>query len=99
MVRTRRSLETYRIELSGELTRARVPALVQALETALDRGADEVVLDLSHVERIDRSCVHTILVAHLRASDRLQQLVIVPGSGSVRAALDAIAGPFQYADA
>jgi anti-anti-sigma regulatory factor len=99
VVRTRRSLETYRIELSGELTRTRVPALVQALETALDRGAAEVVLDLSHVERIDRACVHTILVAHLRASDQLQQLVIVPGSSSVRAALEGVEGPFQYADA
>jgi anti-anti-sigma factor len=99
VVRTRRSLETYRLELSGELTRARAPALVQALEKALELGAPEVVLDLTQVERIDQACVQTILLAHLRASDQLQQLVIVPGRHSVRSALEAIAGPFQYADA
>jgi anti-anti-sigma regulatory factor len=98
-VRTRRSLETYRIEISGKLTGTRTPALVQALEKALDLGAPEVILDLTDVERIDRACVHTILTAHLRAGDQLQQLLIVPGRGSVRAALEAIAGPFQYADA
>jgi anti-anti-sigma regulatory factor len=99
VVRTRRSLETHRIELSGKLTRARAPALVQAIEKALDLGAPEVVLDLTGVERIDQACVHTILVAHLRAGDQLQQLLIVPGRHSVRAALEAIAGPFQYAEA
>jgi anti-anti-sigma regulatory factor len=97
VVRTRRSLETYRIELSGELTRAGAPALVEALDKALELGPPEVVLDLTGVERLDPECVHTILVAHLRAGDQLQQLLIVPGRNSVRAALEAIAGPFQYA--
>jgi anti-anti-sigma factor len=97
-VRTRRSLESYRIEISGELTRTRAPALLEALEKALDRGAPRVVLDLTDVERIDHACLHTILVAHLRATDQRQQLLIVPGRESVRARLEAIAAPFQYAD-
>ncbi len=88
-----------RIEISGRLTDARAPALVQALETALDRGAPEVILDLTQVEEIDRACVRAILLAHLRAGDQLQQLLIVPGRESVRAALEAISGPFAYADA
>ncbi len=98
VVRTRRSLEDYRIEISGALTPARRDRLVAALEKALDVGAPQVVLDLTNVEAIDRDCTRAILLAHLRAGDQRQELIIVTGRDSVRAAFEAIAGPFQFAD-
>jgi anti-anti-sigma regulatory factor len=97
VLRTRRSLEDYRIEISGELTGARRDRLVEALDRALEIGVARVILDLREVGAIDRPCLQAILQAYLRASDQHQQLLIVPGGNSVRAAFDALQGPFLYA--
>ena len=56
------------------------------------------MLDLSGLEHVDRVGVHTILLAHLRASDQQRALLIVPGPSAVQDVFDAVDGPFDYVD-
>jgi len=86
------------VELAGRLDDSRCDLLGEALEQAIDAAVEEIVLDLTEVVAIDRAAVRAILLAHLRASDQRAQLVIVPGRRSVQEALEAIEGPFMYAD-
>jgi anti-anti-sigma factor len=85
------------IELRGELKLETGAPLGEALGKALEDDAEKIVLDLSRLESIDRSGLHAILVAHLRASDQLKQFVIVPGPTAVQEVFNAIEGPFSYA--
>jgi hypothetical protein len=57
-----------------------------------------IVVDLRDVVAIDRAVVLTVLLAHLRVSDQQAQLLILPGRSGVQKALEAIHGPFTYAD-
>jgi anti-anti-sigma factor len=89
--------DEYVIELSGELELETGAPVGAALGKALEDDAERIVLDLSRLESIDRSGLHAILLAHLRASDQLKQFVIVPGPTAVQDAFDTIEGPFSYA--
>jgi anti-anti-sigma factor len=95
-IRVRRSVDGCVIELSGECTATGVSRLAETLEQAIEQGGETIQLDLSKLEAIDRSGVHTILTAHLRAGNQLQQFLIVPGRGSVQRVLDGVQGPFAY---
>jgi anti-sigma B factor antagonist len=92
------SADLYVVEVSGELNLVTRDRLAEALAEALEDGAGHVVLDLSRLETIDRAAVDTILTAHLRASDQLKQLVIVPGPSRVQRVFDLVQGPFCYAE-
>jgi anti-anti-sigma factor len=96
-VSNRRFRDKYIIELRGELKLETGARLGEAIAGALEDDAELIVLDLSRLESIDRSGVHAILLAHLRASDQLKQLVIVPGPAAVQEVFDSIEGPFSYA--
>jgi anti-anti-sigma factor len=89
--------DEYVIELCGELKLETAAPLGAALGEALEDDAEKIVLDLSRLESIDRSGLHAILLAHLRASDQLKQFVIVPGPTAVQEVFNAIEGPFSYA--
>jgi hypothetical protein len=76
--------------------RTRAP-LVEALEDALADDAERIVLDLTALDSIDHPGLDAILTAHLRASDELKVLLIVPGPPRVQWVFDGIQGPFLYA--
>jgi anti-anti-sigma factor len=86
----------YTIAVSGALNASTRDRLVEGLEDALEDDAGEIVLDLSALEAIDHPGLGTILTAHLRASDELKLLVIVPGPEPVQRVIDAVQGPFLY---
>jgi anti-anti-sigma factor len=95
-LRSRQSRSRHVVALSGTLdVRTREP-LVVALEEALEGDAEEIVLDLGDLESIDHAGLDAVLTAHLRASDQLKVLVILPGPGPVQRALDDARAPFRY---
>jgi anti-anti-sigma factor len=96
-VQLRGSPEELVIQIAGELSDAMCGPLAEALERALEGREPAVVLDLSMLEVIHLTGVHTILTAHLRASDERKELLIVPGPPAVQRLFDAIDGPFRYA--
>jgi anti-anti-sigma factor len=95
-VRSRRSRGQHIVELLGTLDRRTREQLVVALEEALEGDAEEIVLDLGDLESIDHAGLDAVLTAHLRASDQLKVLVIVPGPGPVQRTLDDAGAPFLY---
>jgi anti-anti-sigma regulatory factor len=95
-IQLRRSPEKLVIEMAGELSEAMCAPLADALERVLAGREPAVVLDLSRLEVIHLAGVHTILFAHLRASDERKELLIVRGPPAVQASFDAINGPFRY---
>jgi ABC-type transporter Mla MlaB component len=85
------------IALSGALHRRTRAPLVEALEDALADDGERIVLDLTALESIDYEGLDAILTGHLRASDELKVLLIVPGPPRVQRVLDGIEGPFLFA--
>jgi anti-anti-sigma factor len=96
-IQLRRSPEKLVIQISGELSDAMCRPLAEALERALAGREPAMVLDLSRLDVIHLTGVHTILTAHLRASDERKEFLIVPGPPAVQRLFDAIDGPFRYA--
>ncbi|MEA2197546.1 MAG: hypothetical protein QOJ25_1597 [Solirubrobacteraceae bacterium] len=96
-LRRRRAPAGHIIALSGELNLDTRESLIEALEQALDDDVGQIVLDLSALASIDGAGLDTILTAHLRASDELTTMVIIPGPETVQRVFDAIQGPFVYA--
>jgi anti-anti-sigma factor len=88
--------EEHMIQLSGQLDRSTNQRLSEVLSSAVEGSAERIVVDLSQLRVIDVWGLHPILTAHLRASDRHKQLLIVPGSDAVQRVLDSIHAPFDY---
>jgi anti-anti-sigma regulatory factor len=86
------------IALRGALTATACDRLADTVERALDKNVETVVLDLRGIEVVDLAGVHVMLVAHLRASDQLSQLLLVPGLPAVQRVIDPLQGPFVYID-
>ncbi|HEY5319019.1 MAG TPA: STAS domain-containing protein, partial [Solirubrobacteraceae bacterium] len=84
------------IEVSGTLNAGTGTVLVDALDDALEGDAGQIVLDLSGLASIDHAGLGAVLIAHLRASDELKRLAIVPGPDPVQRVFDAVQGPFLY---
>jgi anti-anti-sigma factor len=98
-IRTRRARERHIVTLYGALTLRTRDPLAAVLEEALEDDSEQIVLDLGDLDSIDRAGLHTILLAHQRASDELKPLVIVPGPPAVQRVFDAAEAPFSYAAA
>jgi anti-anti-sigma factor len=95
-IHSRRARDQHLIELSGELNvRTRGP-VEDAIERALEENSTGIVLDLSGVVAIDYAGLGTVLTAHLRASDELKPLVIVPGPPAVQRVFGDAQVPFTY---
>jgi anti-anti-sigma factor len=94
---TRSSADRIVIKLFGELREAMCGSLAEVLERALEGRERSLVLDLSKLEAIDQSGVHTILLAHLRATDDHRDFLIVRGPPAVQRAFNIVNGPFRYA--
>jgi anti-anti-sigma factor len=98
-IRARRVGSVCVVALGGLLDVATCLLLADVLDWTLEQSTHQTVLDLSDLESIDYAGVHTILTAHLRSADRLEELLIVPGPEAVQSMLDAVNGPFEYATA
>ncbi len=98
-IRARRIGSVCVVALGGVLDVATCLLLADALDWTLEQNTHQTVLDLGDLESIDHAGVHTILTAHLRSADRLEEFLIIPGPEAVQSMLDAVNGPFEYATA
>ncbi len=87
------------VALGGVLDVTTCSLLADVLDWALEQTSRQTVLDLSGLESIDHAGVHTILTAHLRCADRLEEFLMIPGPEAVQSLLDRVNGPFEYATA
>jgi anti-anti-sigma factor len=70
---------TSTLEFEGEWGLAEKDASYAAVEQALQRGPECVVLDLSRVSFIDSSGIHVVVRAAKRCAEREIHIVIIPG--------------------
>lgn len=74
---------TRTIEFEGEWGLAERDAALGAVEEALARGPECVVLDLSRVSFIDSSGIHAVVGTAKRCAEQNVHLVILPGPPQV----------------
>lgn len=84
------------IVLHGVLSAAVCARLSETVQIALDQKRERIVLDLRGIEHVGMIGVHALLLAHLRASDELTELLLIPASPAVQRVIDAAHGPFVY---
>lgn len=70
---------TSTLEFAGEWGLAERDDARAAVEQALERGPECMVLDLSRVSFIDSSGIHVVLTAAKRCAERDVHIVIIPG--------------------
>lgn len=78
------------IAAAGEIDISSAPALEQAIDLALDDGADRIALDLGNVTFMDSTGLRTLITTQRRLNDP-GDLAVVVGAGPVRRLLE-IAG-------
>jgi stage II sporulation protein AA (anti-sigma F factor antagonist) len=74
---------TTTLELEGEWCLAERDAARAALERALEREPECLVLDLARVSFIDSSGIHVVVTAAKRCAERGVHIVIIPGPPQV----------------
>jgi anti-anti-sigma factor len=74
---------TSTLEFEGEWCLAERDATHAAVERALDRAPQCLVLDLSRVSFIDSSGIHGVVTAAKRCAERNVHVVILPGPPQV----------------
>ncbi len=80
---------TCTIRLAGELDLAGRQATQRAVQKALRRGPERLVLDLSQLSFMDSTGVHLALELFDRAAMQGYRLVIVPGPACTQRVFDA----------
>jgi len=70
---------TSRLEFEGEWGLAERDGAQAAVEQALERDPECVVLDLSRVSFIDSSGIHAVVTVAKRCAERKVHMVIIPG--------------------
>lgn len=70
---------TSTLEFEGEWGLAERDEAGSAVEQALERGPECMVLDLSRVSFIDSSGIHVVVTAAKRCTERNVHIVIIPG--------------------
>jgi anti-anti-sigma regulatory factor len=84
------------IALHGVLSAADCAQLSETVQIALDQRRERIVLDLRGIQHVGMAGVHALILAHLRASDELRELLLIPASPAVQHVIDAADGPFVY---
>jgi anti-sigma B factor antagonist len=79
-----RDRDEYIIELAGELDLSAVTRVSEAFASALDSGAEAIVLDLRELEFVDSTGVHAILTAARLAGEQGRRFVLVRGPRQVQ---------------
>jgi anti-sigma B factor antagonist len=79
---------TSTIELDGEWDLAHEQASLAAVEQALQREPECLLLDLSRVSFIDSSGIHAVVSTSQRCADLTTRLVIIPGPRAVQRAFE-----------
>jgi anti-anti-sigma factor len=74
---------TSTVEFEGEWGLAECDAARDAVEQALERGPECLVIDLSRVTFIDSSGIHDVVTASKRSAERSVHVVIIPGPPQV----------------
>lgn len=74
---------TSTLEFEGEWGLAEREDRFRAVEHALERGPECIVLDLSRTTFIDSSGIHVVVVSAKRCAERNVRLVIIPGPPNV----------------
>jgi anti-sigma B factor antagonist len=75
------------IVAEGEIDIASAPLLDDAVEDAVNGGADHIAVDLQPTSFMDSTGLRSLISAHRRLSDT-GRLVVIPGSGPVRRLLE-----------
>ncbi|HWF24848.1 MAG TPA: STAS domain-containing protein [Solirubrobacteraceae bacterium] len=70
---------TTTMDVEGEWGMAERDATIRALEQALARRPECLVLDLSGVTFIDSSGIHVVVIAAKRCAEEDVRIVIIPG--------------------
>lgn len=88
------------VRVRGSVDLFAAPELKRRLIDAVNRGAQEIILDLSATEFLDSTGLGALLTAYKRLNGRGGRLVVVPGSPSIArvfeiTGLDSI---FEFAD-
>ncbi len=73
---------------AGEIDPATAPQVRQAIEELLDRGFDQVVVDLRRVERLGSEGIRVLSMASDRARALGATLSVVGGSPAARKVLE-----------
>ena len=87
-----------RLRLSGELVQASVASFEKAIRGALDASPQEVVVDLTGIERIDDAGLTALLKAHLRSRQRGLPISFVPSDHEAVKQLVAVTGSDEISD-
>jgi anti-sigma B factor antagonist len=82
--------DTARVLPMGEVDLASVGLVAERLDDVRVAGAAHVVLDLRETTFIDSSGLHLAVAWHERARRERFRFAVVPGSGQVRSAIDAL---------
>lgn len=75
------------VAVAGEIDLLTAPALRERLISAIDGGADRLVLDLSAVGFIDSSGLGTLIAAHKRLREREGEFIIVATARAILSVL------------
>jgi anti-anti-sigma factor len=76
------------VSVAGEIDLTTAPALTDAIETALEGGAQELWVDLTPTGFMDCSGVHALLAAETQARRLNRRLAVICPARNIRRVLD-----------
>jgi anti-anti-sigma factor len=86
------------LRLSGELVRATVPDFEKAIRLALQASPQEIVVDMTGIERVDEAGLTALLKAHLRSRQRGLPISFVPSDHEAVKQLVTVTGNDEMSD-
>jgi anti-anti-sigma factor len=86
------------VRLSGELVRATVPDFEKAIRLALQASPQEIVVDMTGIDRVDEAGLTALLKAHLRSRQRGLPISFVPSDHEAVKQLVAVTGNDEMSD-
>ena len=72
--------DVHVVEVDGDLELTSSPAVIRLLKQLFDRGAKQVVLDLTRVSFMDSTGIAAIIVGRAEAAMRNVRFLCVPGA-------------------
>ena len=78
------------VRASGEIDLSNVAQLTEVLKSAAGTTLQGIVLDLSAVQYMDSSAVHTILASYRHLRQQGRKMVLVAGNPSIKSIVSAL---------